>query len=118
MAMSKSYAKYGSWAFIIGLIITIVAGFISTTLDPQYALVLGILGLIVGLINVTDRETQLFLVATVALMLSASSLASVVSFSPQAAQILQTILNYIVAFVSPAAAIVALKAVYDISKEQ
>ncbi len=116
-SFSKSYAKYGSWAFIIGLVVSILAGFVTTGLEGMYALILGVLGLIVGLLNVTDKEVQLFLVAAIALMASASSLANVVAFSATAQQVLQTILSYIVVFVSPAAAIVALKAVYDISKE-
>ena len=117
-SLSKSYGKYGSWAFIIGLVISILAGFVTTGLEGMYALILGILGLIVGLINVTDKETQLFLVAAIALIASASSLSSVVAFSATAQQVLQTILGYIVVFVAPAAAVVALKAVYDISKEE
>lgn len=111
-------AKYGSWAFLIGLVISIIAGFISTGVEGYYPLVLGILGLVVGLLNVTDKEVQLYLIATIALMASASSLATVVSFSATAEVVVQTILNYIVVFVSPAAAVVALKAVYEISKEE
>ncbi len=117
-SISKSYAKYGSWAFIIGLVVAILAGFVTTGLEGWYALVLGILGLVVGLLNVTDKETQLFLVAAIALMASASSLSNVVAFSATAQQVLQTILGYIVVFVSPAAGVVALKAVYEISKEE
>ncbi len=117
-SLNKSYGKYGSWAFLAGLVISIVAGFLpSSGFNPTYALVLGILGLIVGLVNVTDKEVQLFLIATMALIVSASSLSNVVSFSATAQQMLQVILGYIVVFVSPAAAIVSLKAVYDISKE-
>ncbi len=117
-SFQKSYGKYGSWAFLVGLIITIVAGFVTTGFESWYTLVLAVLGLIVGFLNVTDKETQLFLVASIALVASASSLSNVVAFSATAQQVLQTILGYVVVFVSPAAAIVALKAVYDISKEQ
>lgn len=117
MAM-KSYAKYGSWAFILGLVISIVAGFVTTSVDSTAALILGILGLIVGLVNVTDREIQLFLVAALVLLTAATSLSVVVSFSSTAVSVVNTVLQYIVAFVAPGGAIVALKAVYDISKEQ
>ncbi len=114
---TQNLAQYGAYAFLIGLVISILAGFVTTGLEGWYALVLGILGLIVGLLNVTDKEVQLFLVATIALMASASSLSNVVSFSATAQQVLQTILGYVVVFVAPAAAVVSLKAVYEISKE-
>ncbi len=114
---AKNYAQYGSWAFIIGLVIAILAGFVTTGLEGSYALILGILGLIVGILNVRDKEITLFLVACIAFIASASSLANVVSFSATAQQVLQTILSYIVVFVAPAAAIVGLRAIYDISKE-
>ncbi len=114
---AKSYAQYGSWAFIIGLVISILAGFVTTGLEGSYAIVLAILGLIVGLLNVRDKEVQLFLIAAIGFMLAASSLANVVAFSATAENVLRTILSYVVVFVSPAAAIVGLRAIYDISKE-
>ena len=114
----KSYAKYGSWAFLLGLLVSIVAAFVSTGFEANYALVLGVLGLIVGLVNVTDKEVQLFLIAILAFLVSANSLSTVVSFVPSAEVYLRTILGYVIVFMSPAAAVVSLRALYDISKEQ
>ena len=105
----------GTWAFIIGLLIAVLAGIFAGTL-PETTLVLGALGVVVGLVNVTEDEVQRFLVATIAFMVSASSLASLFGRFPQLGTAIVAIFSNIVVFVAPAAAVVALKALYDISR--
>jgi hypothetical protein len=104
----ETMQKTGSWAFIIGLIIAIGMGFIgeagSTTLW-----ILAVLGLVVGVINVTHTETQLYLVAAIAFLVSASSLTLILSD-------LEGILTNIIVFVGPSTAIVALRALYDVAR--
>jgi len=105
-------AQIGVWAFILGLIVAIVAGFMYPS-NPQVALVLGILGLLVGLLNITDKEVMLFLIAAIAFLSAAGSLNSVlVPFVPQVAGMIA----YIAVFVGPGAGIVAIKALYDVSR--
>lgn len=106
----------GTWAFIIGLLIAVLAG-IFAGLVPETAFVLGLLGLIVGLVNVKEDEVHGFLVATIAFMISAGSLADLFGRLPQGVGAsIVPIFSNVVAFVAPAAAIVALKALYDISR--
>ena len=65
-------ATIGKWAFIFGLVIAVLAGLFF---QPAWAVwVLAILGVIVGLINVSAEETRGFLLASIALTLSASAL--------------------------------------------
>ena len=99
----------GSWAFIIGLVLAVIFGLTGTS--PTVVWILAVLGLIVGLLNVTHKETHTFLVAAIAFLVSASSLAIILSS-------LEDILKNIVVFVGPSAAIVALKALYDIAKSR
>jgi len=82
-------------------------------------MVLGILGLIVGFLNIGDKEIQHFLVAGIAWLLSASSLSSlgVTLFGAVIGVLIAAVFNNVSIFVAPAVAVVALKAVYDISKE-
>ena len=62
----------GKWAFIIGLVIAVLAGLFF---QPEWAIwVLAILGVIVGLLNVTAEDTRGFLLAAIALTLSATAL--------------------------------------------
>ena len=49
--------KIGGWAFLIGIIIAIIAGIIGP-IDKTVTIVLVVLGLIVGLLNITEKEVQ------------------------------------------------------------
>ena len=62
-----SYEKLGGWAFILGVVIAIIAGLASGALDAISAgyvtLALVVLGLIVGFLNIGDKEVNNFLIA-------------------------------------------------------
>jgi len=100
----------GHWAFIIGILLAIIAGLIPALQTPTITWILVLLGLIVGFLNVTIKETQEFLIAAIALLIISSTGAL-----PVLGTIIATILSNIVAFVAPAALIVALKAIYDLA---
>jgi len=101
---------------MIGLIIAVVAGFVYTTGNVNVALVLGVLGIIVGLLNIADKEVQLFLVAAIAFIVSASALGGVFSRIPGLEAYAPSVFNYIIVFTAPAAAVASLKALYECSK--
>ncbi len=95
--------KVGKYAFIAGLIICALAGFgLSAVWVPW---VLAALGLIVGILNIGDKEVQGFLIAAIALIMSASAIALL----PFVGGTLTTILAYMIVFIAPAVLIVALK---------
>lgn len=105
-------ARLGHWAFIVGIVIAVIAGLVPAWQTPTITWVLVILGLIVGLLNITAKETVEFLVAAVALMLIGSAGAI-----PALGTIVLSILANIVAFVAPAALIVALKSIYELARK-
>jgi len=106
-------SKIGRWAFIIALILAILAGLIpSLGVNPAVAWVLVILGLIVGFLNVTDKETTAFLVATIALLLSAGTLGPLLGNA-----MVKDVLANIVKVAGPAAFIVAIKALYAAAQD-
>ena len=106
--------KVGTWAFIIGLVIALIAAIVSpTTTGKGVIILLGILGIVVGILNVTDSELNSFLIATLAFMVSASSLSALLG----SVAYVVPFLNNIVYFVAPGAAVLAIKAIYDISKD-
>lgn len=105
---SDTAKKIGSWAFIIGLVIAIITGFVGA--GPNTLWILAILGLIVGLINVTHEESHRYLVASIAFLVSASTLTIVLSS-------LEMFLTSVIAFVGPGTAVVALRALYDLTKK-
>ena len=69
MKESKTVQLVGSWAFLVGIVIAIVAGFWD--LNPVVTAALVVLGMIVGILNVTGKETTPFLLATVSLVIVA-----------------------------------------------
>ncbi len=97
----------GKWVFLIGLVIAVLAGIFF---QPDWAIwVLAVLGVIVGLLNITAEETRGFLIAAIALALSATALNSI----PIVGTALKFILPFVVTFVSGATIVVALKELFQ-----
>jgi len=110
-------SKIGSWAFIAGLIIAVIVGLAKADqLGGLVALVLVLIGIVVGFLNVTEKEATPFLIAAIALLAtgSASSM-SVITLLDLGAR-LTAALDAIAVFVAPAAIIVAVKQIYGLAK--
>ncbi|HSB47302.1 MAG TPA: hypothetical protein VLD37_04755 [Candidatus Bilamarchaeum sp.] len=120
-------ARYGEWAFLAGMILSllvgIASGFLGSMLPLIYAL-LALLGLVVGFLNINEKEVLLFLVSTVALLAVFSSLDSLTALlgttMGEASLSMMTWLSGFFgafkAFISAAAFIVALKAIYGMAR--
>lgn len=105
--------RLAHYSFFVGLIIAIIAGFFRNVVSPEVLITtLVILGTLVGLFNLTAKETTPFLVATIALML-----AGIVNLGliPGVGLYLRSILSNIVVFVVPGAIIVGMKAVWKLA---
>ncbi|MBU4300011.1 MAG: hypothetical protein ABIF85_04430 [Nanoarchaeota archaeon] len=108
--------QIGSYAFIGGVVIAVVASLV--TLNPTYVTeALVVLGIIVGLINVTDKETGPFLLAAVSMVLVSSLAGTGIQAVPVVGEMLNKILVGIMTFVTPAVIIVALKQIYGIARD-
>jgi hypothetical protein len=107
--------QLGKWAFIIGLIVALIGGFVSTQLSGTWAAVLVILGIVVGFLNVTEKEVSGFLLAAVALIVAGTSNMGVI---PAIGANLEAVLGNIVMFVAPAAVVVGIKAVWGTAKKK
>ena len=108
--------KVGSWAFIIGVIIAIIAGFWQ--LGPVMASILIIMGLVVGFLNVTGKETNSFLFAALVLAVMSSLGGQLLGDLMYMGAFLQSIFSAIMLFIIPAALIVALKAIYALAEAE
>jgi hypothetical protein len=108
--------KAGSWAFIIGLILAIIAGF--WPIGPVITSVLIILGLIVGFLNVTGKETNSFLFSTLVLVVMASQGGQLLSAIQFVGPMLQSIFTSMMLFIIPAAVVVALKAIWALAETE
>lgn len=110
--------KMGEWAFLIGFVIAIVISLFSVSQDVKGWLVLFlvVLGLLVGFLNVSERESTPFLVATAALLITGTAGASL-AVIPWIGNQLQAIVQNIAVFVTPAAIVVAIKSVRSLAKD-
>ena len=111
----------GAWAFYIGLILALVLAAIPTLLPPGWTiLILAVIGIIVGLLNITDKELSLYLIANIAFITATQGFGQVLTTLPVGTigvTFLINLMNNISLFVAPSAAIVALKALYEVSKD-
>ncbi len=113
----KDFSKIGVWSFLVGLLIAVLAGGGLIPMDRSVWIgILGAMGLLVGLLNVTGKEAIPFLVATIALVVSVSGM-SIVLASVSGLTVITDILTYVTIFVAPAALIVALKSIYVLASD-
>jgi hypothetical protein len=97
----------GHWALIFGIVLAVIAGF---TAIPSLPVVLFILGLVVGLLNIKEKESTPFLVAVIALLLIG------VAGLQIGGEVTALILNNFIAFMAAAGLIVALKQILSVAK--
>jgi len=107
----------GSLAFLLGIILAVVAGILSgfeivQIDDSAVTLTLVIIGLIVGLLNITVKESTPFLLSGLALIISSVFGTSVMA----AVQGANDILFSLLAIFIPATIIVAIRNVFSIAK--
>ena len=116
--------QLGNYSFIVGVIIAVVLGLAASRLPAGAAAWLWsfliVLGLVVGLLNVSGKEIKEFLLVTVALVIVAyAGSAQVNSWETQVKIIgpyLKGIFDSILAFVVPASVVVGLKDVWELAK--
>jgi|TARA_B100001964_G_C14159652_1_gene566035 hypothetical protein len=114
--------KVGHYSFVIGVIIAVLLGLalpLGDVLTQWLTSILVVLGLVVGFLNVTGKETTEFLTVATILVIVAFAGGNAYQ-SLGAVQLVGTyimgILNGILTFVVPATVVVALKDVIALSK--
>jgi hypothetical protein len=111
--MVKRRAKnnvLGAWAFLIGVVLAVVAGFVPAVELTQglWAGVFVALGIIIGLLNITSNEVKDFMLAgTVLIVVSSLS-----GFAYRALPYVGDIIRALVVLFTPATIVVALKVVF------
>ena len=111
-------SKIGEWAFIIGVILAVLFGLVPLQYEGWATLVLVVLGLVVGFLNISEKESTPFLVAAAALMITSASGQTLSKIPPEAlGTFLQSAVGKIAVFVAPGAIVVALKAIQSLAKD-
>jgi hypothetical protein len=121
--MVKGEFKIGIWAFLVGLLLAVVLALVSvfqgTTVPAWAVVVLAVLGVLVGILNVTASEVQRFLVAMIAFLLSANALGAVFqALGSSGVWVgLTAFFQLLSVFMAPAAVVVALQALYLLARD-
>jgi len=136
-AKSKTGKMIGGIVFIIGFLLAVIAGLVNgywavTGANQTLAVsammgVMALIGLIVGLVNVSDKEAINFLIGAIAVTVAAAAMAPLASFGAGTvvvgtvtnfvAVFISSLMSMIAAFVAPAATIVGLKVVYTSARK-
>jgi hypothetical protein len=128
MPSKSGGVNYGEYALIGGLVLAVILGvlssFVPEGLMPLLVAVLFVLGLVVGLLNVSEKEVNSFLIAGVALLLAATSwnvalagsLALLGDAGVMVAKMVVGFTNALIAFLSPAIFIVAITGIWKLAK--
>ncbi len=113
----------GNIAFLAGFFLAILAGAAAPFFGNQGAvitMVLALLGLIVGFLNVGQKERLRFLVVSIALLAMGSQSSPLEkefnALYNGAGTFISTVITNMVAFVAPAALIVALVEIYSLGR--
>ena len=106
--MNKSF---GAWAFLIGIVLAVIFGAMEQVQGIMLT-VLFIIGLVVGLLNITDKEATPFMMAGAVLVIVSALGGSVLSSIGW----IKGILDASLAIFVPATVVVAVKSVFGMAK--
>lgn len=99
----------GHWALIIGVVLAVIAGF---TTIPSLTVILFVLGLIIGFLNIQEKENVPFLVSVIALLLIGVAGLQLGRLTI----VISAILENLIALVAAAGLVVALRQVIALAK--
>ena len=108
--VNKSVEKYGAWAFLVGVILAVLFAFVSATWLPW---VLAVIGIVIGLFNIQEKEVGSFLMAGAVLVVVSSFGGDVFG----GIDFLSGILGNMLMLFVPATVVVALKSVFAMAKK-
>jgi len=121
--------SWGEYAYLLSLVVAVLAGIAAAAYwtSPWVAVLLVILGIIVGFLNISEKESGSFLVASIALLvasLGANPSGSTGAFSaldtaiPRLGVLINAVLGNIAVFVAPAAVIMAVKVIHSMAAKK
>ena len=111
MAQKMKGNSLSGWAFLIGVLIAVVLGFLGG-LNSNWLLLLVIIGLVVGFLNVTGTEVQPFLMSGTVLIIASAFGADAMSSIPRLSNVFDALLTIFV----PATIVVAIKNAFGLAK--
>ena len=114
--------KAGEYAFLVGVAVAVLAGVawwakaLDVTAAGWVSTLLVVLGIVVGVLNIKDKESQPFLVAAIALVVAGTaSFAALNTAVPNLGAFLDAVVRNLAVLVAPAAVITAVKATWSLA---
>lgn len=114
--------KTGEYAFLVGVVVAVLAavagwaGALAAGVAGWVAVVLVVLGIVVGFLNVSEKESQPFLLAVVALLVAGTaSFAALDTVVANLGTFLTNVVKNLTVLVAPAAVITAVKSTWSMA---
>ena len=104
-------ALVGKGSFVVGLVIAVAGGLGFE--QAWFGWVLAVLGLIVGFLNIRDKESQTFLLAAIALIVAANAVGAI----PYIGEVITRIIANLVIFLGGTVLVVAVKSLFAVAKD-
>jgi len=124
MAIRSKENYWGAWAFLVGVILALAVGILSSSLGnigPAIPAVLVFLGLIVGFINVSPKDQNTFLVTAVSLVIvsfaGAEGISGIQFLKIGIGDMVSDTLGALILMLVPATIVVAIKSLFSISQK-
>ncbi len=119
MAKKDGWILVGKYAFLIGLILSVLGGIVPLGAYSSIVIsIIVVIGLLVGLINISAKDTIPYLVASVVLVLVAGFGGAALANVSYVGGYLRNILGMLMTLVVPAAIIVSLKELYVFAEKR
>ena len=118
MVKKSKQNQIGAWAFLIGIVLAVTLGVFILQVTPTtqniVLWILVILGIIIGVLNITNKESKNFLLAALALVIVSYFGKTALSIIPTLGSILGALLILFI----PTTIFVALRLVFEIAKDK
>ena len=113
--------QIGPLAFLVGLVLSVVLGLVPGILggSTMNILILGVLGIVVGLLNVTDKELHTYILANIGFVVGSAAFEGVLKSLTLGvySSMLVYIVQNMIFFVAPGLAVVCLREIYSVTKD-
>jgi len=136
---SKTGKTIGAYLFIAGFLVAVIVGILAglaatnvglkqgSLNDPSILGIMALIGLVIGLVNISDKEAINFLIGAIAINVAAVGMSNLMFVGGGTMGIQQlvsfvgtfigTMMQAIAMFVGPAAVVVGLKVVYSAARK-
>ena len=117
----RKRSMLGSWSFLVGLLLAVLLGVgLTGPYSAQMTWAVFLLGIVIGLLNITSSEASAFLTSGTVLVLVSylgANVLDTVVVAGLGIDILVSVLNSVLVLFVPATIVVAVRAVFNLARD-